>query len=273
MNSKRYGYIGIAALALLAAACGRPDAMESVAVGQDVVLVKADGGVVEGKVTGRDEDTVHLSTGTTTRTVPADDIVDVRVVTATAPVDLPPAARFREYTIPAGTSLSLRLATAINSGTNSVEDPIEATLSQGVRVGDAEVLPAGSVVAGMISAVDGSARVKGLASIRVDFATITAAGHDARYDIEATYAETAEPTKAVDAAKIGIGAGAGSVVGSLLGGKRGAATGAAIGGGTGTAAVLMTSGKEVAHAAGTTLTVSLKQPVDVRVPIESAIRP
>jgi hypothetical protein len=108
-------------------------------------------------------------------------------------------------------------------------------------------------VKGTVSAIEASATVKGVASMTVHFASVVAAGRDDRYDIDATYSETAEATKGADAAKIGIGAGA--------------AIGAAIGGGTGTAVVLATKGKEVEHPAGATLTVRLARAVDVRVPI------
>jgi hypothetical protein len=259
--------IGVAGIMLLAAACAsRPD-VDGIAVGQDVAVIKVDGGVVEGKVTSRDDKNVQVTKGPNTKSIPIDEIVAVSVVDEAKPADLPPAARFREYTVPEGTTLSLRLATAINSGTNRAEDPVEATLAETVWVGDAKVLPAGSTVKGTVSAVEGSAKVKGLASIRVHFASVAAAGRDDRYDIDATYSERAEATKGSDAAKIGIGAGAGAAIGGLLGGKSGAAKGAAIGGGTGTAAVLATKGKEVAYPAGATLTVRLDRNVDVRVPI------
>jgi len=260
--------IGVFVLVLFAAACASQPDVDSVAVvGQDVAVIKADGGVVEGKVTSRDDKTVQVTTGQTTKSIPKAEIVDVRVVDEAKPADLPPAAKFREYTVPEGTTLSLRLATAINSRTNKAEDPVEATLTEAVWVGDAEALPAGSIVTGTVSAVEASAKVKGLASIRLHFASVAAAGRDDRYDIDATYSETAETTKGSDATKIGIGAGAGAAIGGLLGGKGGAAKGAVIGGGAGTAAVLATTGKEVEHPAGATLTVRLESDVDVRVPI------
>lgn len=259
--------IGVFVFVLFVAACASQPDVDSVAVGQDVAVIKADGGVVEGKVTSRDDTNLQVTTGQTTKSIPKDDIVDVRVVDEAKPADLPPAAKFREYTVPEGTTLSLRLATAISSRTSKAEDPVEATLTETVRVGDAEVLPAGSTVKGTVSAVEASAKVKGLASIRLHFASVAAAGRDDRYDIDATYSETAETTKGSDATKIGIGAGAGAAIGGLLGGKSGAAKGAVIGGGAGTAAVLATTGKEVEHPAGATLTVRLESDVDVRVPI------
>ncbi len=129
------------------------------------------------------------------------------------------------------------------------------------------MLPAGSTLEGIVAAVEASGKVKGLASITLHFTSLAAAGRDDRYDIDATYSETADTTKGSDATKIGIGAGVGAAIGGLLGGKGGAAKGAVIGGGAGTAVVLSTKGEEVERPAGARLTVRLKRSIDVRVPI------
>jgi hypothetical protein len=50
--------IGVTPLMLFAAACGGQPEVDRVALGQDLALVKADGGVVEGKITSRDDTTV-----------------------------------------------------------------------------------------------------------------------------------------------------------------------------------------------------------------------
>lgn len=258
---------GIVVLMMWAAACTRTPEVEKVAVGQDVALTKADGGVVEGTVTKRDETHVQVTTGRTTKSIPAAEIVDAVVIDAAKPAVLPRAARFHEWTVPEGTVLSLRLTSAIDSGTDDVGDEVQATLVEAVSVGRAEVLPAGSTVSGTVAAVTSSGKVKGLARIVVRFTSVAVSGRDDRYDIDATYAQTAEPTKRADATKIGIGAGAGAAIGGLLGGKSGAAKGAAIGGGAGTAAVLATKGTEVRRPAGATLSVRLEKDVDVRVPL------
>lgn len=259
--------LGLGLVLLSLAACSGQSGVESVAVGQEVALVKTDGGLVEGKVARLDETTVQVSTGHSQTSIPKDQIAEVKAIDKTAPVVLPPSARFREYTVPGGTPLILRLATSLSSATSRVEEPVEATLSEAVSVGGVDVLPAGSRVVGAVSSAEGSGKVKGLAHLAVHFTSVAAAGRDDRYDIDATYADTAEPTKREDATKIGVGAGAGAVIGGLLGGKGGAAKGAAIGGGAGTAVVLTTKGDEVTRPAGSRMTVTLKRPLDVRVPV------
>lgn len=249
------------------AACASQPAADTVPIGQEVAVTKADGGVVQGKVAGRDNEDLKLTIGDATTSIPKNQIVDVKAVEAGKPVDLPPAATFREYTVPEGTTLSLTLATSVSSDTSKPGDTVEATLNKAVSVGDREVLPAGSAVKGTVTAAQGSGKVKGLASMILHFTSLTPPGRDDRYEIDASYSEIADATKGADAAKIGIGAGAGAAIGGVLGGKSGAAKGTVIGGGASTAVVLATTGKEVEHRAGATLRVALRRSVDVRVPI------
>jgi hypothetical protein len=260
---------GLALLLMCAAACRSQPDLDNIAIGQDVALTRADGGVVEGTVASFDDTSVHLTTGQTTKAIPRNQIVDVTVVDEGGqPVRLPPAAKFREYTVPEGTTLPLSLATAINSGTARPEDRVDATLAEAVSVAGTEVLPAGSRLQGTVSAVEGSGKVKGVAHISLHFTSLAPAERGDHYDIDATYSETARSTKRSDATKIGIGAGAGAAVGALLGGKSGAAKGAAIGGGAGTAVVLSTTGDEVERPVGARLTVRLMKSLEVRVPID-----
>ena len=266
--TKMSRHVAVAACVLLTAACAKGPDLDGVEVGQDVAVTRADGGVVQGTVTGRNDKDVEVTAGRTTRSIPKRDIVDVRMVDEATPVVLPAVAKFREYTVPEGTRLSLRLASAIDSATANAGDQVKATLADAVSIGGAEVWPAGSALTGTVTAVEGSAKVKGLASINLRFTELSAAGRDDQYDIDGTYSETAKTTKTEDAAKIGIGAGAGAIIGGIVGGKGGAGKGAVIGGGAGTAVVLGTTGDEVRHAAGATLTAMLRSDVDVQVPID-----
>lgn len=92
--------IGIAVFVLLGTACANKPDVDTVAVGQDVTLTKADGGVVEGTITSRDEKNVQLTTGRTTKAIPKDQIVDLKVVDKTKPAVLPAAAKVRDTPSP-----------------------------------------------------------------------------------------------------------------------------------------------------------------------------
>ena len=185
---------------------------------------------------------------------------------APAPPPPPPAPRFREVPLPAGTELPLTLETALASDASSVEDPVRASLRRDVVVDDVTVLPAGTNARGVVTSVQRSAKVKGRASLAFRITSVTV--DDEAYDIRtSSVAREAAGTTKKDATKIGIGAGAGAIVGGIVGGGKGAAIGTAVGAGAGTGAVMATRGDEVRLAAGTPVTVTLSEPVTVRVPL------
>jgi hypothetical protein len=258
--------IAVAVISLCGAAgCSRGADIEKVPIGSDVQVTREDGGVVEGKLAERDEKTVTVKAGRSTRTVARPDIADVQVVTPENPPELPPVAKFREVELPAGTPLRLTLETPVSSETSKVGDAVEARLASAVRVDDSEVLPEGSVVRGTVTAAKSAGKVKGRASLAMRFTT--AVVRDERYPISAGIAVEARSTKGKDAATIAIPAVGGAIIGGILGGDKGAATGAAIGGGAGTAIVLATEGKPIEFGRGATLNVTLADPVEIRVPV------
>lgn len=251
--------------AVVAGCSSQPD-VEKMAVGTEVQVVTEDGAVVTGTLVARDEKVVQVDVGRQTREVPRERIADVQVVEASKPAPpLPPIARFREFTVPAGTDLVVRLESAVASDTSRVEDAVTATLAESVVIGGTTVIPAGSAVRGEVAAAQPAGKVKGRASLALRFGTISVA--DERYPIQARVSRLAPATKGEDAAKIAIPAGAGAVIGGVIGGGKGAAIGTAIGGGAGTAVVLTTSGDEVRLPSGSRLTLQIDSAVDVRVPI------
>jgi hypothetical protein len=167
-------------------------------------------------------------------------------------------------TLPAGTTLSLTLASAVASDTSQPEDVVRATLRDAVMAGGDVVFPAGAELAGNVTQVERSGRVKGLARVAFRFSRLTSRSED--YEIRTDPIErVAEATKTEDATKIGIGAGAGAAIGAILGGGSGAAKGATIGAAAGTGAVLATRGEEVRLASGDAVEARLAAPLTVRV--------
>lgn len=253
-------------------ACGSSDPalqIEAVPVGAEVAVVREDGGVVQGTLAERSTEAVKVDGELGVRTVPRKDIAEVQIIDRTAPVPvaLPARAKFLEYTLPAGTSLTVRLDTAVHSKSSRVEDRVEATLTDALTQGDSTVVPAGSLLKGDVTAVEASGKVRGRASLALRFRTLTITGHDAPYDVVVGMSQLAPATKSEDYAKIGIPTAVGGIIGGILGGKKGALTGIVIGGGAGTAVVLTTAGEDIDLPAGTILVMKLDQPVEIRVPI------
>jgi len=179
----------------------------------------------------------------------------------------PPAPRFRDVTIPAGTTLALKLTTPLASDQNKVEDAVTATLTSPISVDGVTVIPHGAEVNGTVLDVKPSGRVKGLASIAFRFDRVHAPG-ETHTIVTDRITREAQSTKGKDAAKVGIGAGAGALIGGIAGGGKGAAIGSIVGGGAGAGAVAATKGEEVRLPPGTPVTATLREALVVRIRIE-----
>ena len=165
--------------------------------------------------------------------------------------------------MPAGTTLTIRLATPVASDTSKVEDRITGTLSRAISAEGTTAVPAGSELTGTVLGANESGRVKGRASLTLVFDRINVEGE--RQTIRtARIVREAEQDKKSDLKKGGLGAGVGAIVGGIAGGAKGAAIGAGVGG-AGT--VLATKGDEVRLGPGATLTTTLEEPLTVRVAV------
>jgi hypothetical protein len=253
---------GVLTTALVLSGCSVQADVDKAPVGAKVDVTTAEGALVSGTLAAKDAASVTIDRGRTKTTLNRVDVSDIRVVDPSQPAAAPPPkAKFREVTVPTGTHLEVKLESALASDSNQARDPVRGTLTDAVSVEGVEVWPAGSAVDGVVSEARPSGKVKGRASLGVQIDRVADASVDAEISREAP------GTRGDDAAKIGVGAAAGAIVGGLIGGGKGAAAGAAVGGGAGTAVVLSTSGEEVRFPAGSVLRVTLRAPVEVKVPI------
>ncbi len=266
-------------VAMLAACSHQPriDQME----GQQVVVRTDDGRLVAGQLVKADADTVVLK-----RADGGDTSIERHAVAAVAKPAAPrdgsglahaeldsERVSYREVTVPAGTTLRVKLDDALGSDVSRVEDQVRASLAQPISRDGADVVPAGSRLTGTVTAAQPSAKVKGRARLAFRFDELAIGGRGERLQIDTRpVVVEAAGTKQKDAEKIGIGAAAGALIGGLMGGGGGAAKGALIGGGAGTAAVLTTRGDEVHLAQGTAVDVRLAQPLTFQVPAGPAAR-
>lgn len=172
---------------------------------------------------------------------------------------------YRDVTLPAGTVLPVDLETSVGSDISRVEQPVSGRLRRAVTVGGAQVLPAGTVVSGHVTAARRPGKVKGRGLIAMRFTRLDTPGSGTTAISTATISRLAPATKEKDALKIIAPAAAGAVIGRIVGGKDDAAKGAVIGGAAGTGVVLATRGKEVRLGKGADLAVRLTAPVTIRV--------
>jgi hypothetical protein len=162
-------------------------------------------------------------------------------------------------TIPTGTELDVRLQTALSSDTAQVEDRFEATTTVDLRENGRLVIPAGSRVRGVVTAVREAGRVDRKGSLSLSFDQITIGGRN--YPIRGTVVDALESGGyKEDAEKIGAGAAVGGIIGGILGGVKGAIAGVLIGGG---GVVAATEGQNVELEPGTVLRMRLDQPLNV----------
>jgi hypothetical protein len=163
-------------------------------------------------------------------------------------------------TIPVGTELDVRLSDRLSSDTARVEDRFEATTVVDLRQNGEVIIPAGSVVRGVVTAVSNAGRLERTGRLTLSFDQIRVNGRS--YPIRATVTQALESGGyRDDAGKIGTGAAVGAILGGILGGVRGALTGVLIGGG---GVVAATEGKDVELPAGSVLRMRLDEPLKVQ---------
>jgi TolA-binding protein len=164
--------------------------------------------------------------------------------------------------IPVGTEIDVRLQNALNSGTNQVEDRFEATTLVDVGANSRVVIPAGSLMRGVITQVEAATRTNRTARMTVSFDQVTVNGQ--AYAIRGTVTQAIEGEGIRgETARIGTGAGVGAIIGGILGGFKGALAGILIGGG---GTIAATEGKEVQLPQGTVLRVRLDSPAYIAPP-------
>jgi hypothetical protein len=163
------------------------------------------------------------------------------------------APRSSDRQIPSGTEMDVRLQQPLSSRTAQPEATFEATTVVDLRKEERVLIPAGTVVRGVVRAVNKAGRLDRKGSLDLAFDQITVAGR--------TYPMRATVTKAIesegirgDVPKIGVGAGVGAILGGILGGFKGALAGIVIGGG---GVVAATEGQDVELPSGTVLRIRL----------------
>ncbi len=169
-------------------------------------------------------------------------------------------ARGSANEVPVGTEIDVKLQTTLNSGAVQPEQRFEATTAVDLKSDNGQVMiPAGSVVRGVVSDVKSAGRVERKASMTLAFDQITIRGRN--YPMRGTVTPFEGAGVKGDAQKIGTGAGVGAIIGGILGGFKGALAGILIGGG---GVVAATEGQEVNLPAGTVLRVRFDTPLTLR---------
>ena len=181
-------------------------------------------------------------------------------VTQTAPAGPTEINTSRIGQIPAGQELDVRLQTPLSSETATAEQRFEAVTAVDVTQNGAVLIPAGSVVRGVVTDVKRPGRIDRVGSLTLSFDQITVRGRS--YPIRAMATQIFESGGIrQEAGTAGVGAGAGAILGGLIGGVKGAVLGAVIGAG---GAIAATEGKDVNLPAGSIIRLRMDSAVNIR---------
>jgi hypothetical protein len=162
--------------------------------------------------------------------------------------------------VPVGTEIDVRLRDSLNSGTATAEQRFEATTVVDLKQGDEVLVPAGSVVRGVVSSVSPAGKIDRTGKMTLAFDQVTIRGRS--YPMRATATQIFESGGIKEeAATIGTAGAVGAIVGGVIGGLKGALIGAAIGGG---GVIAATEGKDVELPQGAIIRLRIDSPVGVR---------
>ena len=163
--------------------------------------------------------------------------------------------------IPAGQEIDVRLEKELTSDTAQVEDRFEATTAVDLYRGNDVLIPAGSLMRGVVSSVNRASRTDRKGSMTVAFDQVTVNGRAYPMRGTVTQALESEGIKG-EIGRIGAGSAVGAIIGGIIGGTKGALLGVLIGGG---GTIAATEGKDVHLPAGTLLRVRMDTPPNVPV--------
>ncbi len=204
--------------------------------------------------------------------VPAPPAPATETTTAanSAPPPPPPAQSGAQttqaITIPAGTSVFVRMIDGVDSSTNKIGDTFHGSLESPIVVGDTVVAPASADVYGKLTQAKAAGKISGAAQLTLELTGVRING--SIVPVDSTDYEVAGKGRGTQSAeRIGGGAVLGAMIGAIAGGGKGAAIGGAVGAGAGTTVQVVTKGDQVRIPSETLLEFRLQQ--DVTVPLPS----
>jgi hypothetical protein len=183
-------------------------------------------------------------------------------ITPAAPATPPPPPPPQKVTIPAGTTLAIRLVDTIDSERNQQGETFRATLNSPLSVDGEVAIPSGYDVEGHIVDVKSAGKFAGQSLLVLQLDRISVGGKS--YSIQTDeYKRQGSSRGKNTAEKVGAGAAIGAIIGGIAGGGKGAAIGAAAGGGLGGGVQAATKGQQIKLPTETVLNFTLQNPLTV----------
>lgn len=179
----------------------------------------------------------------------------------------PPPPPPQKVTIPAGTTLAIRLVDALDSEKNQPGETFHATLNSPLSVEGDVAIPAGYDVEGHVVDVKSAGKFAGqsLLVLQLDRISVNGKSYGVQTD---QYKRQGSSRGKNTAEKVGAGAAIGAIIGGIAGGGKGAGIGAAAGGGLGGGVQAATKGQQIKLPSETVLNFTLQNPLTV-IPAQS----
>ncbi|HWF39281.1 MAG TPA: BON domain-containing protein [Candidatus Acidoferrales bacterium] len=183
---------------------------------------------------------------------------------AAPPPPPPPPPEPKPVTIPAGSTVTIRMIDGVDSSVNKAGEIFHASLEAPLVVGDQVVIPRGVDVYVRLSDASSAGHLSGKSELHLELIKLEYQGRSYPL-VSNTYSVEGSSRGKNTAEKVGGGAALGAIIGALAGGGRGAAIGAGVGGGAGGVYQGATKGKQVKVPSETKLDFQLDQPVSITV--------
>ena len=174
----------------------------------------------------------------------------------------PPPPVVRTVSVPAETTLPIRLADALDSATTQTGQTIHGTLAADIIADDMVAIPRGTPVVGRVVDAKDATHFSGSSLLSIELTQIELKGQ-ANSSKHLPFSQQGKGRGKNTAVKAGGGAALGAIIGALAGGGKGAAIGAASGGGLGAGVNAVTKGEQVKIPAETLINFKLQSPVSV----------
>ena len=174
----------------------------------------------------------------------------------------PPPPPPQKVTIPAGTTLAVRLVDTIDSEKNQPGETFRATLNSPLAVDGDVAIPAGYDVEGHIVDVKSAGKFAGQSLLVLQLDRISVGGKSYSVQTDNTNVR-AVPAAKTPLRKVGAGAAIGAIIGGIAGGGKGAGIGAAAGGGLGGGVQAATKGQQIKLPSETVINFTLQSPLTV----------
>ena len=171
----------------------------------------------------------------------------------------PILAQRKMMTVPAGTSLLVRMIDTVDSSKNAVGSRFSASLETNLEVDGVVVAPAGTKVYGRLAQSKEAGRMAGKSELRLELTEIVLNG-TAYPVLSSDYQVSGKSSGGRSAKRILGGAGLGAAIGAIAGN---AGMGAAIGVVAGTTAAVVQKGQTVNVSSETLLEFRLQQPASL----------